>query len=180
MFYPYGDFYGDSQLQKNDDESSAEIHISTAFQFFNQSHRSLFVNTNGDLTFISALSRYTPESFPFQRNASVIATYWADVDTRIVGDVWYRKPRCSFQCILATDGRYSFVVFNYNLTQWTTGTASGGNSSDGVGSTPAQVGFDAGDGIHFYAVPGSQTPGIINITQMSNVGIQENLYFVLT
>ncbi|VDI83566.1 Hypothetical predicted protein, partial [Mytilus galloprovincialis] len=145
------------------------------------------VNTNGDLTFISALSRYTPESFPFQRNASVIATYWADVDTRTVGDVWYRETRnptllgrassdirtsfpqqpkfnaswifittwddvtffgadevgqtkrCSFQCILATDGRYSFVVFNYNLTQWTTGTASGGYSSDGVGGTPAQL-----------------------------------------
>ncbi|VDI06757.1 Hypothetical predicted protein, partial [Mytilus galloprovincialis] len=225
MFYPYGDFCGDSQLQKNDDESSAEIHINTAFQFFNQSHRSLFVNTNGDLTFISALSRYTPESFPFQRNASVIATYWADVDTKTVGDVWYRETsnptllgrassdirtsfpqqpkfnaswifittwddvaffgadevgltkRCSFQCILATDGRYSFVVFNYNLTQWTTGTASGGNSSDGVGGTPAQVGFDAGDGIHFYAVPGSQTPGIINITQMSNVGIPGKFIF---
>lgn len=49
------------------------------------------MNTNGDLTFISALASYTPESFPFQQNARIIAPYWADVDTRTVGDIWYRE-----------------------------------------------------------------------------------------
>ncbi|CAG2190305.1 unnamed protein product [Mytilus edulis] len=39
------------------------------------------------------------------------------------------------------------------------------------------VGFDAGDGIHFYSVTGSQTPGIINITQMSNIGIPGKFIF---
>lgn len=55
-----------------------------------------------------------------------------------------------------------------DLIQWTTGRASGG--SGGLGGTEAQVGFNAGDGIRFASVPGSQTPAIINIASTSNVG----------
>ena len=73
--------------------------------------------------------------------------------------------------MLATDGLLSFVIFLYadGEIQWTTGDASGG--TDGLGGTPAQVGFDAGDGIRYFAVPGSQTADIINIAETSNVGI---------
>ena len=41
----------------------------------------------------------------------------------------------------------------------------------GLGGTPALVGFNAGDGINYAVVSGSQTPRIINITFTSNVGI---------
>ena len=77
----------------------------------------------------------------------------------------------TFQAVLATDGLLSFVIFLYadGEIQWTTGDASGG--ADGLGGTPAQVGFDAGDGIRYFAVPGSQTDEIINIASTSNVGI---------
>lgn len=51
--------------------------------------------------------------------------------------------------------------------QWTTGDASGG--MNGLGGTPAQVGFNAGDGIRFASVPGSRTHDIINIDRESNV-----------
>ena len=40
----------------------------------------------------------------------------------------------------------------------------------GFGGTEAHVGFNAGDGIRFAGVPGSQTPDIINIASTSNVG----------
>ena len=53
--------------------------------------------------------------------------------------------------------------------QWTTGVASGG--VNGLGGTPAQVGFNAGDGVNFAIVPASRTPDIINIDTTSNVGI---------
>ncbi len=78
--------------------------------------------------------------------------------------------RNTFQCILVSDGQRSFVEFFYadGLIQWTTGDASGG--SGGLGGTEAQVGFNAGDGIRFASVPGSQTPDIINIDTTSNVG----------
>ena len=73
--------------------------------------------------------------------------------------------------MLATDDLLSFVIFLYadGEIQWTTGDASAG--IDGLGGIPAQVGFDAGDGIRYATIPGSQTDAIINITQTSNVGI---------
>ena len=75
----------------------------------------------------------------------------------------------TFQCILVTDGRLSFAIFHYvrGGIQWTTGDASDG--VNGVGGTPAQVGFNAGDGIRFASVPGSRTSDIINIDEQSNV-----------
>ncbi len=77
----------------------------------------------------------------------------------------------TFQCVMATDGINSFVIFLYadGEIQWTTGDASGGTG--GLGGTPAQVGFNAGDGIRFATVPGSRTSDIINITQTSNVAV---------
>ncbi len=71
---------------------------------------------------------------------------------------------------MATDGVNSFVMFLYadGEIQWTTGDASGGTG--GLGGTPAQVGFQTGDGM-WFAVPGSRTREIINVTQTSNVGV---------
>ena len=73
--------------------------------------------------------------------------------------------------MLITDGHQSFVMFLYadGLIQWTTGDSSGGIG--GLGGTPAQVGFNAGDGTNYAVVPSSQTPAIINITFTSNVGV---------
>ena len=70
---------------------------------------------------------------------------------------------------MATDGMNSFVIFFYadDGIQWTTGDASGG--SNGFGGTPAQVGFNAGDGIRYSSVPGSRTADIVNIETTSNV-----------
>ena len=61
------------------------------------------------------------------------------------------------------------MLFLYadNELQWTTGDASGGTL--GLGGTPAQVGLNAGDGVHYYTIPGSQTPNVINIVNSSNV-----------
>ena len=51
----------------------------------------------------------------------------------------------TFQSVMITDGECSFVTYLYadGLIQWTTGDASGG--SGGLGGTPAQAGFDAGE-----------------------------------
>ena len=63
----------------------------------------------------------------------------------------------TFQCVLATDGFMSFVIFLYadGLIQWTTGEASNG--------VAAQVGFNAGDGTNFFSHNDSRTDDIINI-----------------
>ncbi|XP_063969190.1 protein mesh-like [Lytechinus pictus] len=79
--------------------------------------------------------------------------------------------RNSFQAVLVTDGRYSFAIFNYGDINWTTGTLSGGNSLTGLGGTPAQVGFNAGDGENYYSVSGSRTNSIVDIETTSNIGL---------
>ncbi|XP_065911625.1 protein mesh-like isoform X3 [Dysidea avara] len=77
----------------------------------------------------------------------------------------------TFQAVLATNGLQSFVIFLYadGEIQWTTGDASSG--LNGLGGIPAQVGFNAGDGLRYAAIPQSRTNAIINITRTSNIGV---------
>ena len=75
----------------------------------------------------------------------------------------------TFQCVLATSELESFVLFLYADLQWTTGDISGG--FNGLGGTEALAGFNAGDQINSYTLPGSRTSSIIDITTTSNVGI---------
>jgi hypothetical protein len=79
--------------------------------------------------------------------------------------------RNTFQVVLITDGNCSFVTYLYadRRIQWTTGDASGGEG--GLGGTPAQAGFDAGDETRFFSIPGSQTPAIVDIETTSNIGV---------
>ncbi|XP_033100073.1 sushi domain-containing protein 2-like [Anneissia japonica] len=81
------------------------------------------------------------------------------------------NPRNDFQAILVTNGRHSFTFFHYGDIEWTTGAASDGNPDTGLGGTPAQVGFNAGDGRNFYSVPGSRNASIVDIDTTTNVGV---------
>lgn len=47
--------------------------------------------------------------------------------------------RNTFQAVLITNGQHSFTIYNFEDIQLTTGTASQGNSSHGLGGIPAQV-----------------------------------------
>src|SRR6218665_1336370 len=70
-----------------------------------------------------------------------ILFHWEEID------VFYIKVKTlctalqvnTFQAVLATDGRYSFAIFNYGPMTWTTGAASGGDPATGLGGTPTQV-----------------------------------------
>ena len=96
----------------------------------------------------------------------------------------------TFQCVLATDGGFSFVIFLYDEIQWAAadpriaigsggggispGSASGsgnGTSSNATSEVvPAQIGFNAGDEMRFLTLPGSRTEAVLNISSTSNVG----------
>ena len=52
---------------------------------------SLQVNTNGVISFLVQVSQYTPDTFPLDGNRRLVAPFWADVDTRNGGDVFYRE-----------------------------------------------------------------------------------------
>ena len=80
--------------------------------------------------------------------------------------------------MLATSGLESFVMFLYADLQWTTGGYYSGGF-DGFGGTEALAGFNAGDQINSYTLPGSITPNIVNIAKTSNVGIPGKWIFTV-
>src|SRR5687767_4670719 len=77
--------YGTNCLGPNDDGSSMEIDLTpifpTGIQFFDRVHTTMFVNTNGNVSFGEGLANFTPAAFPIA-NQPMIAPYWADVDVR--------------------------------------------------------------------------------------------------
>ena len=76
----------------------------------------------------------------------------------------------TFQCILITDGVYSFVIFLYadGLIQWSLGTAT---------QVHAQAGFNAGDDERFFSINGSRTAAILDIDMTSNIGVPGKYLF---
>lgn len=62
------------------------------------------------------------------------------------------------------------MIFLYgdNLINWSVGQAS---------SVHAQAGFNAGDGVRHYTVPGSRTSSIVNIETTSNIGVAGKYVF---
>lgn len=184
--------YGNLVLQPNDDNFSAVQNSPVLINFFGYSGRSFFVNNNGNVSFGQGLSSFTPVPFDGHAAAPLIAPFWADVDTRCSGcgavylgsqspnsftvtwnNVGYFGEHGdklnSFQMTLAgatSPGDFD-IEFRYNRLEWTTGDASGG--AGGLGGTPAQAGFDAGDGSHFYSLPGSfSSTGALNFTNIKN------------
>ena len=79
--------YGESGqcLGPNDDGSSRAIDITSAFpdglNFFGTTYRTVYLNTNGNITFNGSLGTYTPNPFPVAEQP-MIAAYWGDVDIR--------------------------------------------------------------------------------------------------
>ncbi|KAK2166193.1 hypothetical protein NP493_1334g01015 [Ridgeia piscesae] len=221
-FYPFGPGVGDSTAPVNDDGSTGMIPIATPFPYFDQNHDSLYVNTNGLISFLREVDEFTPDAFPLSEDRRFVAAFWADVDTTdTAGRVYYRQetgdpilqratndvrrifPLLSrftaswvfiatwhnvtyfggsdttslntFQIVLITNGRHSFTIFNYGNISWTTGEASGGTL--GLGGTPAQVGFNAGDGERYFSVPGSRTDSIADVETTTNVGLRGRWMF---
>ena len=96
-FVKFGPDHGDLTITANDDGSSGSFPISTAFPFFDHLHNFLFVSTNGVISFLQAVSTYTPHSFPLGSDRRLIAAFWGDVDTRRNGGrIYYRQESYDF------------------------------------------------------------------------------------
>lgn len=61
-----------------------------------------------------------------------------------------------FTLYIEDDPAGDIVAFVYRDMQWTTGDASGGTG--GFGGSPAQIGFDSGDGTNFLSFSRPNTP----------------------
>ena len=169
-------------LPPNDDSSSGPINLGFDFHFFGTVYNSVFINNNGNLTFLSGFGEFNPEGFPISPR-KIIAPFWADVDTRDGhGNVWYKiedntliviwdqvgyfdtrgDKRNTFE-VAISDGNNPVmgaginIVFCYGDMQWTSGFATGSNT--GFGGIPATVGANAGDGVRSFLVGRFDRPG---------------------
>lgn len=73
--------YDEFILERNDDDSTDRIPIGFSINLFGTTWQECYVNNNGNITFRSSESSYTP--LPLRDLAyPIIAPFWADVDTR--------------------------------------------------------------------------------------------------
>ncbi|XP_041471024.1 sushi domain-containing protein 2-like [Lytechinus variegatus] len=105
----------------------------------------------------------------FQPKVLVIAT-WVEVGFYGIADGF--NLRNSFQCIIASDEFETFAIFIYDQIDWTSGTESNGGPTTGIGGTPAQVGFNAGDGSKSFSHQYSRDNTFLkNLVTESNIEI---------
>ncbi|XP_034295400.1 sushi, nidogen and EGF-like domain-containing protein 1 isoform X1 [Pantherophis guttatus] len=90
-FYPFGPAQGDAATPQQDDGGSGLQPIAVKFPFFGATHTALYVNNNGIISFLKEVSQFTPVAFPISNDRRVVAAFWADVDNRRSGQVYYRE-----------------------------------------------------------------------------------------
>lgn len=165
-------------LDRNDDGSTGIVPIGFLINFYSNTHTTLYVNNNGNVTFDSPQSVYTPTTLP-SMGVKVIAPFWTDVDTRnpdsdvvkygtntvngqeAFGVDWVNVGYFSFHadmllsCQMVIINRSDIapgdfdLEFNYDKVQWQWGDATVG--------VPPRAGF-AGNGAD-YELPGSGEVG---------------------
>lgn len=173
MGYGEGSFRGSPLTAGNYDDGSILLNISSVFNeggidFFGTKYTSIYINTNGLITFNAAQTSYTPSSLA-SLNYPAIAAFWSDVNitsgsaTGNNNIYWDLDPTNgkvtitwlavrpyngtgtnTFQVQLTHSGDGNFEIeFLYQQVQWT-------NGYTGV----AQTGFTNGGSID-YVLPGS-------------------------
>jgi hypothetical protein len=164
--------FNSNNLPGNDDGSTGLVPIGFSVNFFGITYTDLYVNNNGNITFTSYLSTFTPFGLTTNIGTSIIAAFFADVDTRVGNILTYGQGMLggrkafganwidvgyffehvnklnTFQLILVDRSDISpgdfDIIFNYDKIQWETGDASGG--SNGLGGSSAHVGYSNGTG----------------------------------
>ncbi|HEY3839607.1 MAG TPA: nidogen-like domain-containing protein, partial [Bryobacteraceae bacterium] len=179
--------FATNTLPGNDDGSTGLVPLGFTANFFGANYSSVYINNNGNLTFDSPLSEFTPFGLTSTAHA-IIAPFFADVDTRAGNVVQYGTGTVDghkafaatwpgvgcyaenlnalnyFQVVLVDRSDVAAgdfdIEFNYNAIKWETGQASGGNASC-LGGSSARVGFSNGSGVigTSFELPGSGVPG---------------------
>ncbi len=177
-------------LPSNDDRSAGPVELGFAVNFFGRVFTSLYVNTNGNVTFGEPLYKYLPFRMT-TRAPPIIAPFLADVDTRPtdsgrvrygpttfegrralgvnwldVGYHWERRDKLNrFQLLLVDRSDLGFgdfdIVMNYDRMVWESGESAGGTA--GLGGLAAGAGFSAGTGETdtFFEFPGALVNGAL-------------------
>ena len=183
-----------------DDCFSGPLNLGFSLTFFGQTYTQYYLNNNGNISFTTGLSQFTPTG-PQGSTVPIISPFFADVDTRGGGTVNVRNDipneliltwdntgyynshgdkRDSFQLVLRSaqfpvPNGEGTIGFFYKGMGWETGDASGG--SGGFGGSPAAVGF--GDGNQNGEVlQASQTNGVAATLANHHIWFDANLVVV--
>jgi PKD repeat protein len=167
---------GYTQIPVEDDNSIGPIALPFTFNLFGKNYTSVYVNNNGNVSFNARISTYDPDGFPLS-GIDMVAPFWADVDTRGTGGVYYKAEATRFTIVWyhvgyynqntdkvntfkliitngtdATIGAGNNVAFMYGDMQWTAGQltdgSEGGVGEPGLGGSPATVGLNSGIGLN--------------------------------
>jgi len=83
------------------------------------------INDNGVISFGSRYNVHTPRSFPLSGGIQLIAPYWADVDTRGTGTIYYRQTtdpdllaRATSEIRAAFPESRNFTIQNLLIATW--------------------------------------------------------------
>ncbi|MHC4388496.1 MAG: right-handed parallel beta-helix repeat-containing protein, partial [Planctomycetota bacterium] len=176
-------------LAANDDLYTDLVDIGFTIDYYGTIVSNLYVNNNGNVTFDAPLGTFTPFGLTGEIGTSIIAPFFADVDTQGEGselvtygtgmvdghvafgvnwlDVGYFFARMdklnTFQLILIDRSDRApgdfDIEFNYEKIEWETGEASFG--VDGLGGLSAVAGFSNGTGDPgtFHELEGSGVNG---------------------
>src|SRR5215813_3719359 len=77
--------FSTNTLAANDDEFAGPVGLGFAVNFFGANTSTVFVNNNGNVTFLSGLSQFTPNGLATGVGQPMIAPFFADVDTEGAG-----------------------------------------------------------------------------------------------
>ncbi|MEM6262814.1 MAG: nidogen-like domain-containing protein, partial [Bacteroidota bacterium] len=157
------------------DDCSEKVALKFPFEFFGKTYTSVFINSNGNLTFEGSFVTYTPEAFCLN-GPKMIAPFFADTDLACGGQISYYvapsylvvqyKKVAYYGCGKECDQRNTFqVILTDNTIREVQGISlpeganvvfsyqdmewSTGNSSQGqqgFGGAAATVGLNQGDG----------------------------------
>jgi len=176
-------------LPANDDSSTVLVNLGFTVNYYGSSFTQTHVNNNGNITFGTRLSAFTPFALTPASEIRIIAPFFADVDTRGAGsglaqygtdvldgrnvfgvnwiNVGYFSAATdklnSFQLILTDRSDLAAgdfdIEFNYDRIIWETGGASGG--TNGFGGISAAAGYAAGNGLDAFQLAGSLVNGAL-------------------
>ncbi|XP_050738868.1 nidogen-like isoform X2 [Eriocheir sinensis] len=88
-FYRFGEDAGDTPLPDEDEISSPETRLRVPIVFFGQIYDSIFINSNGFISFLTEIPNFFNVQFPLEY--PIIAPFYSDVDAREAGAIWYRE-----------------------------------------------------------------------------------------
>lgn len=164
-----------NQLARNDDGSTGTVTLPFQANFFGTTYSQLYVNNNGNVTFGSASSTFTPTGLGASyTGVPIIAPFFADIDTRnaasgvvaygngtyagrtAFGVTWpnvgYFSSRAdrtnTFQLVLtsrADVGAGNFDIY-FNYNTIRFETGEASGGTNGLGGTSASAGYSAGTG----------------------------------